>query len=103
MGYDKGEAGAWHARNKIILFSVFSGLCVVAGLAVIVIAFVFSVLAFKKRSKRTRKSNNDAEMGEVEETGEPTNNRGNEENQVSPELVSPLATGTYQPSRKEST
>ena len=89
--YLAGEDGASHARKKIILFSVFSGLFVVAGLAVIIIAFVFSGLAFKKRSKRSKQSNKDTEMGEVEETGEPTatNNRLNEEIQASPETGSP--------------
>ena len=89
VAYKAGEDGASHARKKIILFSVFSGLFVVAGLAVIIIAFVFSGLAFKKRSKRSKQSNQDTEMGEIEETGVPTNNRQNEENQASPETGSP--------------
>ena len=95
--YLAGEDGASHARKKIILFSVFSGLFVVAGLAVIVIAFVFSGLAFKKRSKRNKKGTNDAESGDANETGEPTNNYEHEENQAPPNPVSPLAKGTYQP------
>ena len=95
--YKKGEAGALHARKRIILFSVFTGLCVVAGLAVIVIAFVFSGLAFKKRSKRNKKGTNDAESGDANETGEPTNNYEHEENQAPPNPVSTLAKGTYQP------
>ena len=95
--YKKGEAGALHARKRIILFSVFTGLCVVAGLAVIVIAFVFSGLAFKKRSKRNTEGNNDAESGDANETGEPTNNYEHEENQAPPNPVSTLAKGTYQP------
>ena len=94
--YKKGEAGALHARKRIILFSVFTGLCVVAGLAVIVIAFVFSGLAFKKRSKRNKKGTNDPESGDANETGEPTNNYENEENQVPPNPVSTLAKVTYQ-------